>query len=136
VGTKCKACSTQLQSNAPGATKDAHETLISVLSNRSEYQDIALLRVEDVFCSLDKHLGEEMTPQEIAAIASGEGGTAALFEPIAKRASKEISKYLDQAETTMKDPAILAALAHVRRIISGRVDNVWIDGRSCQYSKR
>lgn len=120
-GDQMQSMLTQLQSNAPGATKDAHETLISVLSNRSEYQDIALLRVEDVFCSLDKHLGEEMTPQEIAAIASGDGGTAALFEPIAKRASKEISKYLDQAETTMKDPAIHAALAHVRRIISGEL---------------
>ncbi len=120
-GVQMQSLLAKLQSNAPGATKDAHETLISVLSNRSQYQDVALLRVEDVFCNLDKHLGEEMTPQEIAAIASGEGGTAALFEPIAKRATKEIAKHLDFAEATMSDPAIIAALKHVRRIVSGEL---------------
>ena len=120
-GDKMQGMLTKLQTDAPGARKDAHETLISVLSNRSEYQDIALIRVENVLCNLDKHLGEEMAPEEIAAIASGEGGTAALFQPIAKRASKEISKHLDQAETTMTDPGILAALQHVRRIISGEL---------------
>jgi hypothetical protein len=120
-GEKMQKILTKLQATAPGATKDAHETLISVLSNRSEYQDIALLKVENAFCSLDRHLAEEMSPSEIAAIASGEGGTAALFEPIAKRASKEITIYLDQAEGSITDPAILAALKHVRRIISGEL---------------
>jgi hypothetical protein len=100
-GDKMQMMLTKLQTNASGATTDARETLISVLSNHSEYQDIALMHVEKVLCNLDKHLGEQMTPTEIAAIASGEGGTAALFDPIAKRASKEISNYLDQAETNL-----------------------------------
>lgn len=120
-GDKMQTMLTKLQTNASGKTTDARETLISVLSNHSEYQDIALIRVEKVLCNLDKHLGEQMTPAEIAALASGEGGTAALFDPIAKRASKEISKYLDQAETTVKDPAMQTALGHVRRIISGEL---------------
>lgn len=120
-GDKMQNMLTKLQTNASGATEDARETLISVLSNRSQYQDIAMMRIEQVMCDLDKHLGDEMTPAEIAAIASGKDGTAALFEPIAKRASKEISKHLDHAETTVQDPAIQAALQHVRRIISGEL---------------
>lgn len=122
-GDKMQAFLSNLQLNASGATKNARETLISVLSNQSEYQDVALMQVEKVLCDLEKnlHVGEGMTPAEIASIASGEGGTAALFEPIAKRASMEISKHLDQVENTMKDPAILSTVKHVRRIISGEM---------------
>jgi hypothetical protein len=120
-GSKLQALVNKLQTDASGATKDARETLISVLSHQSEYQDVAMLQLESVLCELDKHLGEEMTPAEIAAIARGEGGTAAIFDPIAKRASKEISTYLDQAESSVSDPGILSALQHVRRIISGEL---------------
>jgi len=122
-GDKMQAFLSTLQLNASGATTNARETLISVLSNQSEYQDVVLMQVEKVLCDLEKnlHVGEGMTPAEIASMANGEGGTAALFEPIAKRASMEISKHLDQVETTMTDPAILSAVKHVRLIISGEM---------------
>jgi len=68
---------------------------------------------------LESHL--EMSPDEITAIARGEGGTAAIFEPIAKRASKEIEKQLDAAEKTVTDPTMLTGLKHVRKLVSGEL---------------
>lgn len=110
-----------LQETASSATKDAHETLISVLSQRSQYQDLALLRIERVLCDLESHLGDDLSPEDIASLARGEGGTSALFEPIAKRAAKEISKQLDVAEESVTDPTILGGLQKVRKIISGEL---------------
>jgi hypothetical protein len=110
-----------LQSVASSKTKDAHETLISVLSQKSQYRDLALLRIESVLCDLEGHLGDEMSPEEIALLARGEGGTSALFEPIARRAAKEISKQLDVAEASVSDPTILRGLQNVRKIISGEL---------------
>jgi hypothetical protein len=110
-----------LQDTASSATKDAHETLISVLSQRSQYQDLALLRIESVLCDLESYLGDDLSPEEIASITRGEGGTSALFEPIARRAANEISKQLDVAEESVDDPTILGGLQNVRKIISGEL---------------
>ncbi|KAG7373046.1 hypothetical protein IV203_033770 [Nitzschia inconspicua] len=112
---------TKLQSNASNFTKDANETLISVLARQSEYRDVALLQLEQVLCDLKSQFGEDLSPQDIAAIANGEGGTAKLFEPIAKRASKEIEKQLDVAESSVSDPTMLDVLKHVRKIVSGEL---------------
>jgi hypothetical protein len=102
-------------------TKDGRETLISVLGRRSEYRDVALLKIERVMCDLESQLGEDLSPEDIAAIARGEGGTAKLFEPIAKRAAKEIEKQLDIAEASVTDPTIVDVLKHVRNIVSGEL---------------
>jgi hypothetical protein len=110
-----------LRKTASTATTDAHESLISVLSRRNEYQDVALLRIERVLCDLESQLSDNMTPEEIAAIARGEGGTAAIFEPIAKRASQEIHRLLDQTESSVTDPTILSGLKHVRKLLSGEL---------------
>ena len=118
-GDQMQSMLTSLQATATSTTKDAHETLISVLSRRNEYRDVALIRIENVLCDLETHLENDITPEEIAAIARGEGGTAAIFEPIAKRASKEIEKQLDNAEASVTDPTIVAGLKHVRKLISG-----------------
>ena len=104
TGTNMKEMLTSLQSQASSVTKDAHETLISVLARRSEYRDVALLKIEQVMCDLESQFGDDLSPQDIAAIARGEGGTAKLFEPIAKRAAKEIEKQLDMAEESVTDP--------------------------------
>lgn len=120
-GDKMQSMLTNLEGSASSATKDAHETLISVISRQSEYRDVALLRIEEVLCNLDAYLGDELSPQEIAALSGGDGGTAALFQPIAKRASKEISKHLDHAESSIADPTIVAALQSVRKIVSGEL---------------
>jgi hypothetical protein len=120
-GDKMKDMLTMLQGQANGATKDAHETLISVLSKRNEYRDVALLKLEQVFCQLESQLGQHMSPEEIAALARGEGGTAKLFEPIAKRAADEIEKQLDAAEESLTDETMLDVLKHVRKIISGEM---------------
>lgn len=120
-GDELQKMLSNLQETASSATKDAHETLISVLAQRSQYQDLALLRIERVLCDLESHLGEDLSPEDIASLARGEGGTSALFEPIAKRAAKEINKQLDVAEESVSDPTILGGLQNVRRIISGEL---------------
>lgn len=120
-GDKMKDMLTMLQGQADGATKDAHETLISVLSKRNEHRDVALLKLEQVFCELESQFGQHMSPEEIASLARGEGGTAKLFEPIAKRAADEIEKQLDAAEESLTDETMLDVLKHVRKIISGEM---------------
>ena len=120
-GDQVQSVLVNLQGSASNATKDAHETLISLIARQSEYRDVALLRIETVFCDIDSYLSDGMTAEEIAIIARGDGGTAALFEPIAKRASKEITKHLDNAEESVSDPTILTALKSVRKILSGEL---------------
>jgi hypothetical protein len=103
-GGDMKAMLTSLQNQASSVTKDARETLISVLARESEYRDVALLKIEQVLCDLASQFGEDLSPEDIATIARGEGGTAKLFQPIAKRAAKEIEKQLDAAEKSVTDP--------------------------------
>ena len=120
-GEQMKDMLTNLQSHASNFTKDANETLISVLARQSEYRDVALQKLEQVFCDLKSQFGEDLSPEDIASIAQGEGGTAKLFEPIAKRAAKEIEKQLDAAESTVTDKTMLEVLQHVRKIVSGEM---------------
>jgi hypothetical protein len=120
-GDHVKNMLSSLQSRASSVTKDANETLISVLARRSEYRDIALLKVEQVMCDLESEFGDDLSPGDIAAIAQGEGGTAKLFQPIAKRAAKEIEKQLDAAEQSVTDPTMIDVLKHVRKIVSGEL---------------
>jgi hypothetical protein len=120
-GTQIQDMLKTLQGKATSTSMDAHETLISVLSQRSKFRDAALLRLERVMCDLESELGEDMSPSELAALARGEGGTATLFQPIARRAAKEIEKQLNVAEASVQDPTILGALGHVRKIISGQL---------------
>ena len=121
AGDQMKDMLTNLQGQANSASKDTNETLISVLSQESQYRDVALLKVEQVLCDLESQFGDEFSPEDIAAIARGEGGTAKLFEPIAKRAAKEIEKQLDAAESSITDPLGLDVLKHVRKIVSGEL---------------
>jgi len=62
---------------------------------------------------------DSLSPEDIASIASGEGGTAKLFEPIAKRAMAEIENQLDLAEAKVTDETALEVLKRVRKIMSG-----------------
>lgn len=110
-----------LQQRASDVTANAHESLIAVLSSRSEYRDVALLRIENVLCTLESQIGDTLTPEEIASIAKGEGGTAKIFEPIAKRAMKQIEEQLDSAETKISDKTALEVLKRVRKIMSGEL---------------
>jgi len=121
AGDQMKGVLTTLQNRATSVTKEANETLLSVLAKRSEYRDVALLKVEQVMCDLDSQFGEELSAEDIAAMARGEGGTAKLFEPIAKRAAKEIEKQLDAAEESVSDQTMLDVLKHVRKIVSGEL---------------
>jgi hypothetical protein len=121
-GDQMKDMLTLLQGQADSATKDAHESLISVLAKRNEYRDVALLKLEEVFCQLESQFGQHLTPEDIAALAQGEGGTAKLFEPIAKRAADEIEKQLDAAEESLTDETMLDVIKHVRKIVSGELN--------------
>lgn len=103
------------------ATTEAHETLIAVLSSQSMYRDVALLRIESALVNLDKQFGDAMSPEDLASIVSGEGGTARLFEPIAQRAVKQIEAQLDMAEDKVTDPTALEVLKRVRKIMSGQL---------------
>jgi hypothetical protein len=112
---------TNLQETASRNTIDAHETLISVLSSQSNYRDVALLRIEGVLCDLETQFSDDLSPEAIASLARGEGGTAKLFEPIARRAMKQIEKQLDAAESQITDNTVLEVLKRVRKIMSGEL---------------
>jgi len=110
----------ELQNTATSARRNARESLLSVLSQRSLYQDVAVLRIEQVLLDLDTYIGEELTPEQLASFADGAASTtAALFDPIAKKAAKEIELQLDSVEAASSDPAILTIVRHVRKIVTG-----------------
>jgi len=117
-----------LQKNAESSTQQAHETLIALLSRQSQFRDMALNRIERVLMSLESQFEGDITAEEIAKIARGDGGTSALFEPIARKAAKEIEKQLDNVESKLsdQDETSLAVLSRTRKIISGEltVDNL------------
>merc|ERR1719343_173631 len=106
-----------MHDTATSATQNAHECLIEILSQKSKFRDLAVLRVEQVLVNLDSHL--DLNAEEIANIASGELGTSALFEPIARRAAKEIEKQLDHADSYVTDPMAQSVLSRVRKLMSG-----------------
>lgn len=112
---------TSIKNRSSDMSNDAQESLISLLSQRSQYHDITIMKLEETLLNLESHLDEDMTAEQIAKLARGEGGTAALFEPIAKNAAKEIENQLDAAEESIEDPTILAVISHVRKIMSGDV---------------
>ena len=104
-----------------GSSTVSNESLISLLGERSKYHDITVLRLEETLVNLESHLDENMTAEQLASLASGEGGTSVLFEPIAKNAAKEIEKQLDAVEESIEDPTILGVISHVRKIMSGEL---------------
>lgn len=108
-----------LQNSASATTKSARETLISLISDRSIYQDIVLLKVESILVDLDAHFGEHLSAEDLASLVRGSKGSSALFEPIAQKAASEIGKQLDSIEESLSDPTALSILSRVRRIISG-----------------
>ena len=111
----------QLQNTASTSTKVAHESLLGALSRQSQFREAAISRIEDVMISLESQLGSDISAEEIAKIARGEGGTSALFQPIARRASKEIESQLNLLESKLKDPVSLSILAKTREIITGEM---------------
>lgn len=115
-----------LQRSATSTMKDTKETLVALLSRRSGYRDAVLLRLEQVFLDLESQLGQDMSAEQIAALAGGEGGTLALFQPVAMKAAKEIEAQLDMAEERMRasrrlTPRADEALTLTRRIARGEL---------------
>ena len=108
-----------LQKTASTTAHNAHETLLATLARRSQYRDLALLKIEESMVNMANYFGDDISAEELAIIAGGEGGTAAIFDPIARKAAKEIDKQLDLAEQNVTDPIVLSVLSHVRKIISG-----------------
>lgn len=116
----------RLQSSATSAMKGTKETLIALLSGESMYRDAVLLRLEQVFLDLESQLGQELSAEEIAQLASGEGGTMSLFKPVAMKAAKDIELHLDTVEKKMKESKHWNskaddALEKVRQITSGEL---------------
>lgn len=118
----------ELQAHASAGTKNAHETLLTTLSRQSQFRETALLRIESTLLTLESQLGDSLSPEDIARLSRGEGGTSALFEPIAKRAAQEIERQLDNVESHLIDgtggantESSLAILSKTRRIISGEL---------------
>ena len=117
---------TNLQQSATSSMKGTKETLIALLSNKSEYRDAALLRLERTFLDLESQLGQDLSAEQIAQLASGEGGSLALFQPIAVKAAKEIEVQLDAAEENMKDskqwdPKYDDVMSKVRQVTRGEL---------------
>ena len=111
----------QIRALSPSAASDAHESLLAVLSSRSQYRDVALLHIEAALMALESQLGDALTPEELAAIAQGEGGTAKIFDPIAQRAIRQIEAQLDIAESKVTDVTVMEVLKRVRKIMSGEL---------------
>lgn len=115
-----------LRRNASSTMKGTKESLIALLSSKSGHRNAALLRLERTLITIELQLGQDLTAEQIANIASGEGGTMALFEPIAARAAREIEAQLDVAEARMKDsehwnPNVDDVMANVRKITRGEL---------------
>ncbi|KAL7542529.1 hypothetical protein ACHAXR_011895 [Thalassiosira sp. AJA248-18] len=115
-----------LQQSATSTMADTKETLIALLSRRSGYRDAVLLRLEQVFLDLESTLGQDMSAEQIAKLANGEGGSLALFQPVAMKAAKEIEIQLDAAEQKMKEskhwnPKADNVLGTVRQITRGEL---------------
>jgi hypothetical protein len=115
-----------LRRNATSTMKGTKESLIALLSSKSGHRNAALLRLERTLIDLELQLGQDLTAEQMSNIASGEGGTMALFEPIAARASREIEAQLDVAEARMKDsehwnPKVDDVMANVRKITRGEL---------------
>ena len=120
---------TSLQQSASSALKGSKESLIALLSKQSGYRDAVLLRLEHVFMDMESQLGRDMSAEEIASIARGEGGTLSLFQPVAMRAAKEIESQLDAAEKKMReskhwDPRADAIMGKVRQITGGELSMI------------
>jgi len=116
----------KLQQSATSSMKDTKESLIALLSEKSGYRDAVLLRLERTFVDLESQLGQDLSPQQIAQLASGEGGSLALFQPIAAKAAKEIEVQLDLAEAKMKEsqhwsPKVDDVMGKVRQITRGEL---------------
>lgn len=116
----------RLQSSATSAMKGSKETLIALLSQEYVYRDAVLLRLEQVFLDLESQLGHEFSAEDIAKLASGEGGTMSLFKPVAMKAAKDIELQLDAVEKKMKESKHWNskaddALEKVRKITSGEL---------------
>jgi len=115
-----------LQQSATSSMKDTKESLIALLSEKSGYRDAVLLRLERTFVDLESQLGQDLSAEQIAQLASGEGGSLALFQPIAAKAAKEIEVQLDLAEEKMKEsqhwsPKVDDVMAKVRQITRGEL---------------
>ena len=97
---------------------------MATLSSKSKYRDRALIGIEKTFVDIDSRVGSDffnMSAEEIAGLARGEIGTAALLNPLAERAKNEIEQQLNMAEASTDDDTILTVLSHVRKIISGNL---------------
>ena len=110
-----------LQDTADRQARQSKESLISMLARKSLYRDLALMKIEQTLVDLESHL--DLSAEEMAKITSGEGGTAALLQPLARRAGAEIEKQLDSIQASVvedgADDTASAILSHVRRIVSG-----------------
>lgn len=111
----------EFQDKASSSSVEANESLIALISERSQYQEKAVQRLEMAFVELESKLGEHLSAEDIAALASGEGGTAKIFEPLAKKATLEIEKQLNAAESSIEDPTVLNVISHVRKIVAGEL---------------
>lgn len=116
----------ELRRTATSAMRGTKESLIALLSTRSVHRDVALLRLERTLIDLESQLGRNLTADQIAGIASGEGGSMALFEPIATRAAKEIEIQLDAAEAKMRETEHWSTnaddvMTNVRKITRGEL---------------
>jgi len=109
------------QQSASSSSEKAQETLLGTLSRQSQYREAAILRIEEVFVSLENQLGDDVSADHIAKIVRGEGGTSAFFEPIARKAAKEIERQLDLVESKMTDEVSLSVIGKTRDIISGKL---------------
>ncbi len=78
------------------------ESLIALLSQKSIHHDLAFLQLKQTLVDLEMQLGHDLTMEQILEIANSEGGTMALFGPIATKAVRKVKVQINAAKARMK----------------------------------
>jgi len=109
---------TSLQSIANSKTQSTNEALLTLLSQRSAYREIVLLKLEHALLDINDHLlsifGTSLSIQTILNVVTTQESTSAIFDPITKKITVEILAQLDELEETIEHPTALAVIGHVR----------------------
>ncbi|GMI01591.1 hypothetical protein TrLO_g10221 [Triparma laevis f. longispina] len=112
-----------LQASASSTSKDTNEALLTLLSQKSNYREQILLKVEESLCTINSQLqdmfGESLNAATILSVANGTASTEALFEPIAIKARSEINLQLDVVEKEFgENSTALQIITYVRNMVA------------------
>ena len=113
---------TSLQSTANSTSQSTNEALLTLLSQRSVYREMILLKLEHTLLDIDDQLqsifGTSLNIKTILDVVTSQQNTSAIFDPITKKITVEILAQLDELEKTIEHPAALSVISHIRTGVS------------------